>query len=363
MTFGAMPRAKDCLRGRGGGNLPAMSGMSLRSLLAGLVPMLMTLLLAACAAQFHVPGAPVVAPQFDTDHWEAPDGASLPMREWLPAGPPKAVVLALHGMNDYSNAFDDPGRALAAKGIAVYAYDQRGFGKGPYPGYWSSTRAMAEDLRVAARLVAARHPGVPLFLLGESMGGAVVMVAVAEGPLPGVKGVILSAPAVWGRESMGVVQRAALWLAYEVAPGWELTGRGLHIKASDNIPMLRKLAKDPLVIKATRVDTIKGLVDLMDAAAASAPSVRLPFLLLYGEKDEIIPADAMWTAIDALPKNGTTRRIALYPKGYHMLLRDLEARTVIDDVAAWIADPGRPLPSGADAEAEREMAKRAKGEN
>lgn len=326
-----------------------------------LTSLLLVLLLAACAAQIQHPGPAVAAPQLNGDHWLSTDGVRLPMRGWLPEGPPHAVVLALHGMNDYSNFFDEPGHYLAAKGIAAYAYDQRGFGAAPRPGYFSTAEAMAADLRTAAELVAARHPGVPLYLLGESMGGAVVMLATADRPPPQVKGIILSAPAVWGRSTMGFFQRAALWLAYQLAPGWELTGEGLNIQPSDNIPMLRKLAADPLVIKATRVDAINGLVDLMDAAAAAAPRVRLPALVLYGEKDEVVPADPTWAMIETLPDTRGSQRVALYANGYHMLLRDLQADVVLDDIAAWIAEPGKPLPSGADTRARDILARRHEG--
>ena len=323
-----------------------------------LASLILVLVLAACAARIQHPGPVVAQPQLNGDHWLSADGVRLPMRGWLPDGPPKAVVLALHGMNDYSNFFDEPGHYLAAKGIAAYAYDQRGFGQGPRPGTFSTGQAMAADLREATRLVAARHPGVPLYLLGESMGGAVVMLAVADQPPPEVRGIILSAPAVWGRSTMGFFQRAALWLAYQFAPGWELTGRGLNIQPSDNIPMLRKLAADPLVIKATRVDAINGLVDLMDDAAAAAPRVRLPALVLYGEKDEVVPADPTWAMIQTLPDTSGGQRVALYANGYHMLLRDLQADVVLDDIAAWIVDPTRPLPSGADAHAAAALAER-----
>ncbi|MGE5475936.1 MAG: lysophospholipase [Bacteroidales bacterium] len=326
-----------------------------------LVPLLVAFLLSACAAQIQHPGPAIAQPQLNGDHWLSADGARLPMRGWMPASPPLAVVLAVHGMNDYSNFFDEPGTTLAAKGIAAYAYDQRGFGAAPRPGYFSTPAAMAADLRAATALVAARHPGVPLYLLGESMGGAVVMLAVAEQPPPQVKGIILSAPAVWGRSTMGFFPRAALWLAYQLAPGWELTGQGLHIQASDNIPMLRKLAADPLVIKATRVDAINGLVDLMDAAAGAAPRVRLPALVLYGEKDEVVPADPTWSMVETLPDTKGTQRVALYRNGYHMLLRDLQANVVLDDIAAWIAMPDKPLPSGADEHAREVRAKRHEG--
>lgn len=317
--------------------------------------------LSACAVVNYPAGPMVAQAQMNHDHWQSGDNQRLPMRVWLPEAEPGAVVLALHGMNDYSNFFDDAGRHLAARGIAAYAYDQRGFGQGPHPGYWSSGQAMAADLRAAAALVASRHPGIPLYLLGESMGGAVTMLAVAGETPPELSGVILSAPAVWGRSTMNVFQRAALWITYQVAPGWRLTGQGLKITPSDNIEMLRKLSADPLVLKATRVDAISGLVDLMDEAAAAAPRVRVPLLVLYGEKDEIVPAEPTWRMIERLPATGSSQRVALYPNGYHMLLRDLQARVVLDDIAAWIADRARPLPSGADLRAGQVLTERRNG--
>jgi acylglycerol lipase len=325
-------------------------------MMRGLGGLLMGLLLSACATAPHPAGPDIQTPVLEADAIVAADGARLPLRSWLPEAEPKAVVIAVHGMNDYSNAFDGPGKALAAKGIAVYAYDQRGFGRGPHPGWWSSTAAMAADLRTAARLLAARHPGAPLYLLGESMGGAVTIEAAVHAPMPEVKGVILSAPAVWGRSSMPWYQRAALWLAYRVAPGWTLTGRGLKIQPSDNIEMLRALSRDPLVIKETRVESIHGMVDLMDAAQTDAPRLELPALLLYGAHDEIIPPDPTWAAVAALPRLGGSQRAALYANGWHMLLRDLQALVVVDDIAAWIADASAPLPSGADRAASEKLA-------
>jgi alpha-beta hydrolase superfamily lysophospholipase len=277
------------------------------------------------------------------------DGVFLPLRVWRPDQPPRAMVLALHGMNDYANAFDRPGAALAARGILTYAFDQRGFGRGPHPGLWSDTKTMADDAILCARLLAERHPGLPLFLLGESMGGAVVIEALTTpNPPPAIRGAILVAPAVWSRAAMGPLQRFALWVGNGLMPGLTLTGRGLKIQPSDNIEMLRALSRDPLVIKETRIDVISGMVDLMDAAQADIARLPVAALLLYGEKDQVIPAAPIWAAVKALPRRDRDQRAALYPEGWHMLLRDLQAERVIDDIAAWTNDPGAPLPSLAD---------------
>ncbi len=295
---------------------------------------------------------PEPAPQFTENHFVTTDGKRLPLRRWLPRGAVKAVILALHGFNDYSNAFAAAGKAWAKDGIATYAYDQRGFGAAPERGRWPGRAALAIDAATACGILRRLYPGVPLYLLGESMGGAVAVVAMtgASGtPIPDVDGVILSAPAVWGRPTMGLIPRLALAVAVRLAPGLTLTGQGLHILASDNIPMLRALARDPLVIKDTRVDTIWGLVNLMDAALALAPRLHAPLLLMYGAKDPIIPKRPIRRFVRLLPHDPADRRsLAYYPHGYHMLMRDLDGSVVIADVAGWVLAPGEPLLSGAD---------------
>jgi acylglycerol lipase len=337
-------------------------GLPVRARLAVLIAVL--LLVAGCTpatdrtAQLEGVGTaraapdPKPVPRFAGHLFITADGVALPLRRWLPDGGVKAVVLALHGFDDYSHAFAMPGTAWAKDGIATYAYDQRGFGAAPGRGRWPGRSVLAADAATACAILRRRYPDVPLYLLGESMGGAVAVIAMtgeSGTPIADVDGVILAAPAVWGRASMGLLQRTALWFAARLMPGLTLTGRGLHIMASDNIPMLRGLSRDPLVIKATRVDTIYGLVNLMDAAVAAAPKLKAPLLVMAGENDQIIPRAATRRFVKALPKGpGDRRSLAFYPHGYHMLLRDLDGSMVIADVAGWIFDPGAPLLSGAD---------------
>ena len=304
-----------------------------------------------------------VPTRFTGTEFIAADGARLPLRKWLPQGPVRAVILALHGFNDYGNAFEMPAKVWAARGIATYAYDQRGFGGAPGRGSWAGEGALAVDAVVATRILRRAYPGRPLYLLGESMGGAIGTLAVTGAmsgviagpdgmPRADVDGIILSAPAVWGRATMDLWPRVALFAAARFFPTANLSGRGLRIVASDNLPMLQALARDPLVLKGARVDTVYGLVDLMDSALAAAPRLDAPMLLLYGAHDEIVPPRPLAEFVANLPPEPRRpRRLAYYPGGYHLLLRDLAGGTVAEDVASWIFDPAAPLPSRADAAA------------
>ncbi len=280
--------------------------------------------------------------------WTLSDGARLPVRVWQPAAVPvRAVVLALHGIDDSRDAWELPGPVLAGDGIAVYAPDQRGFGEAPGRGQWPGTDRLVDDAAEMVRLVGAAYPGTPVFVMGESMGGAVALCLAARPDHPPVAGFVLLAPAVWSSSQMSPLMTASLWTASTLAPDWKLTGRELplHVRASDNIAALYRLSYDPLTLKETRAASLRGLVGLMTRAAAAAPRVREPMLIAYGAHDQLVPPAA--TAATWMRLHDEARR-AFYPGGYHLLMRDKNRQAVIGDVASWIFEPQRALPSGAD---------------
>lgn len=302
--------------------------------------------LSACSPVVNRPGTQVAEPGIIQEHFVTGDGAILPVRTWMPDnGPVTAVVVGLHGFNDYSNSFDPPGKYLSRHGIASYAYDQRGFGGAPGRGLWSGIEAYTNDLSCFVKAIRIRHPGVPLYVLGESMGGAVAIVAMTGSSPPKADGVILVAPAVWGRETMPWYQRWLLAVTSHTIPWVELTGKWLHVSPSDNIEMLRSLRRDPLIIKATRIDALYGLSNLMDEALSRAEKLQLPTLVQYGKNDQVIPKEPTLRLLEKMPE--TTRK-AFYEHGYHMLLRDLRGDMPLADIVAWIDDHKNHLPYGTD---------------
>ncbi|MFT5180628.1 MAG: acylglycerol lipase [Alphaproteobacteria bacterium] len=312
--------------------------------------LLAAIALTACAPRlqnFGPDATQSMTPQLTDDSVSTRDGLTLPVRRWLPDGAPKAVLVALHGFNDYGNAFADIGAFLAGHGVAVLAYDQRGFGAAPEPGIWPGREKLTGDFRDVLTATRAAYPGVPVHALGESMGGGVLMAAWAEAPYP-ADSIILVAPAVWGRASMPAFQTAALFMSAYTTPWLRVSGGGLKRQPSDNIEMLRALGRDPLVLKETRVDAVWGLTNLMDAALDGAKMFDAPSLILYGAKDDIIPARATLDMLASLPPPQRPRKVAIYDAGFHMLLRDLKAETSWRDILAWLDDPQIGLPSGAD---------------
>lgn len=276
------------------------------------------------------------------------DGARLGLTEWdAKEGAPWAVIIGVHGMNDYANAFHLAAPWWADHGITTLAYDQRGFGRSPQRGVWSPESLSIEDLRTIVALARAKYPGAIVAVAGESLGGAVAIEAFSSANPPAADRLILLAPAVWGWSTQPATYRAGLWLADHFDPDGVINPPRWVTKkiwASDNKEELYAMGRDPLMLWGARWDALYGLVSSMDRAWRETGDLKAPTLYLYGAHDEIIPKRAAFAAAARLPAGDRT---AYYSGGWHLLLRDLEAKRVWADVAAFIRDPAATLPSGA----------------
>ena len=289
-------------------------------------------------------------PRLEADHFVSFDGARLGLSHWdVATGEPWAVIVGLHGFDDYANSFHLAAPYWASQGIATYAYDQRGFGRSPNRRVWGGDRLFTEDLRTFTALVRARFPRAIIAVAGESLGGAVAIEAFASDRPPDADRLILLAPAVWGWSSQPPPYALALETGAHVAPAGVLKLPAFvagPIASSDNQEELTARRKDPLVIRGARVDTLYGLVSTMQHAADQIGRVRTPTLYLLGAHDEIIPRTPALAAVRGLPAGSRT---AYYANGWHLLLRDKQARNVWEDVAAFVRDPAAAHPSGAPA--------------
>lgn len=281
-------------------------------------------------------------------HFDSPRGDRLAARVWaLPS--PQHIVLGVHGFNDYSKAFGPLAQHLSAQlGATVYAYDQRGFGANPEPGVWPGTDALLADLRHIAAQLRQRHPGLPLTVVGESMGGGLVWAAAAETPGLVADQLVFKAPAVWGSSSMPWYQRFSLQFMNTVAPDMVFTGRGvqsLGITPTDDIAVSRDFGRDPLFIKATRVSSLAGVTELMGRAQNLGAPPPQRSLVLYGLRDRIIPPQPVcdWlTHLSTADPAPATLDFVVYPEGWHLLTRQLQTREVLQDIHQWLQS--NPLP-------------------
>ena len=316
-----------------------------------LAAVLFALTLSGCAPmlvqQAGRPDLSFQGPRLEQQAMVSFDGARLGLTTWEAKGEPWAVIVGVHGMNDYANAFHLAAPWWAEQGVTTIAFDQRGFGRSPQRGLWAGDELMVEDLRTAAALARARWPKAVIVVAGESMGGAVAMEAFASDRPPAADRLVLLAPAVWGWSTQPLPNKTALWVAAHVTgskvytpPDWLV--RKVH--PTDNREELVAMGRDPLMVWGARSDTLYGLVRLMQHAWSASGRSATPTLYLYGAHDPIIPRNAAFSAARRLKP---TDRSAYYADGWHLLTRDREGPLVWADILAFVRDPKAPLPSGA----------------
>ena len=157
---------------------------------------------------------------------------------------------------------------------------------------------------------------------------------------PKADALILSGPGLRGWGTLPWFYSASLWVSSHVRPDWIVVPpEGVRVVATDNNAKLREMWFNPLVQKSNRIDSVYGVVSIMEEADAEIgrlPS-SVPTLLLYGAKDEIIPVDGVKRATAKMPEHVKT---AYYTKGYHMLMNDLQAQDGVAGCAGLRAGPG-----------------------
>jgi alpha-beta hydrolase superfamily lysophospholipase len=305
-----------------------------RVLLAGVTVSLAAVALAAGRPRIE----PALRPRRSTpalqdDAIIAADGVRLPLTTWQ-LDEPAAIMLGLHGYGDYRRAFRLAGPWLAARRIALFAYDQRGFGESESRGRWLGTAELIQDLAEAVLLLRERYPALPLYVIGESMGGSVALAGLGQGKVVGVDRLVLAAPAVRGGVPLRELHDLALrlgalalpWLAVALRRGarpWLEPGEAA------------RLADDPLILREISVSTYDGLIELANQASDDPSAAMPPTLLLYGELDATIPR----VAIDDLALRHESMTTRLYPEHHHLLLHENGAATVLEDCLAWLAQP------------------------
>ena len=151
-----------------------------------------------------------------------------------------------------------------------------------------------------------------------------------------------------GLSTLGPVTTGMLEFFAHTVPWFPSGPTSIDYMPTDNPKTLEKLRNDKQMLRQARLDMAYGLVDLMDDARDAAAKVNVPYLMLHGLGDRIVPKEPVKAAIEIMPQTPGSK-LAFYQEGYHLLLRDKEGKTVALDVEAWIFNHQAPLPSGAEA--------------
>ena len=269
-----------------------------------------------------------------------PDGETLSVREWLLEGaPPRAVILIVHGLGEHGGRYAHVAAWLNARGFAVRAHDHHGHGRssGVRGGAPESLR-LVHDLALVVDDTRHALPGVPLVLLGHSLGGLVAASFVARDVRP-VDALVLSSPGF--DPGLSGFQKGLLAVLSRLAPTLRV-GNGLN--ACD-------ISHAPAVVAAYRADPlnhdrigsrIAGFLAGEGATVqAAAPQWRVPTLLLYAGADRIVrPEGSQRFAAAAAPTSMVTT--VGFPTLFHEIFNEADTTPVFAALKAWL---DRTLPA------------------
>ncbi|MDZ4837946.1 MAG: alpha/beta fold hydrolase [Candidatus Melainabacteria bacterium] len=275
--------------------------------------------------------APTVAPQ------------DIKCISWLPTEKPRAAMLCIHGFSLHKGCFAAFGKEMAKDGVAVYAMDLRGFGELKDT---KSTNSSLDfdgclvDIKIVLETIHKNHPGLPVVILGESMGGALALRATAFYPEL-IDGLIASVPArdryglSSGETKVGLKGAVnTIFGGYDKKVHNAALGAVQKISAKDDVRA--EWTKDPLMRTDFSLKEFVQLDKFMSGNLAAADLVKkTPVLFVQGTNDKLIRPAGTWKLFERL--NTANRQMVFSKNSEHLLFEEGQFKP--DDltfVTTWI---------------------------
>ena len=253
---------------------------------------------------------------------------------WLPAGPVAGVLLLCHGLGEHSGRYRTVVDTLLPDGWAVYGLDHRGHGlSGGRRAHLDDYADWLADFDTFRRAVVARHPDLPVFLLGHSMGGQIALTYALDHQSE-LRGLVLSAPAL----ASDAVPKAAV----PALRGLSRLAPTLRPAGIDHT----KISKDPAVVAAYRADPLVhhgkptlglsvALFDQFDVLPERARALTIPVLLQHGTLDAL--ADPAGSRLLDATVGSHDKTVRWYDGLWHEIYNEPERAQPLADLREWLA--------------------------
>ncbi len=266
------------------------------------------------------------------------DGTRIFMQEWCPSVAPRRAVVCFHGAGGHGQYFALIADILVPRGAAVFVADYRGHGLSEgRRGDFTSFQALLDDCREVVAHVRSKLPGVPVIILGESMGGAMAVNYSARFP-DDVSGLILFSPALQFRKSIPWPQ--ILYMPYYLLMALMAPGKPvISMKGNEHVGI-----KDPVHVEFDKTDPYHlsrispryflQLNRYMAIGLVRCPGlITAPTILFQGGADPAVDPEGAGTFIQRLA--ASDKELVTYPKGLHVLLTDPDAADIPERLGAW----------------------------
>ena len=292
----------------------------------------------------------------------ANDRSRLYVNQWLPDGPAKAMIMLSHGMAEHSGRYARLAEALCAAGYGLYAPDQRGHGRTADEGTlglyaekdgWNK---VVGDLASLNQHIGQQQPGLPIILLGHSMGSYIAQAYLLHHSAS-LNGAILSG---------SNFQPVALYRAAGVIARLERARQGLRGRSAlidflsfgsfnkafkPNRTAFDWLSRDPLEVdkyindplcgfRCTNqlwIDLLGGLQQISKASNLAQIDPGLPIMIMGGECDPVSEGKRLKSLAHALREAGCQNlQLNIYPQARHEVFNETNRDDVTADVLKWL---------------------------
>ena len=253
--------------------------------------------------------------------------------------------MAIHGYNDYANSFKLPAKYLSKSNIFTFSFDLDGFGKNDNFGFWYPLEVHTKVIKKQLLELKKQYPRKKIFLLGESMGGAIITSLMThEKELP-IEGAVLVAPALWNFSEKNFFKSLFMFLISRSFPNLKIDSKGwVEVKASDNQEVLKELSQDKYFIHRPNLKSLYGIIELMDESYKDAkkffsqPSYNT--LVVIPIKDEIVPRKPLIELLEEtkIKSYDFFSDFIIFESSYHMILRDMKGDNVTEEIKKWILE-------------------------
>ena len=260
-------------------------------------------------------------------------GNEIYWQAWVPEQP-RAVVVLAHGLHEHSGRYERVGERLNRAGYAVWTVDHEGHGKsGGTKGNVGSMPGVLDDFGRLRRMAQDKHPGLPLVVLGHSMGGLIALDYLVSKGQDGVAALAVSGAAVDTSAASGLQSKLAPVLG-KVAPNLGVLLLGAANVSRDPV-VVKDYENDPLNHNGkVRARTGAEMLSSVQRVVDGLPRLTVPVIVMHGSADKLVPVAGSHLIHDTIGSSDKTLKI--YDGLYHEIFNEPERDQVLDDLVAWL---------------------------
>lgn len=273
------------------------------------------------------------------DHLKTNDGFLLFTRYWRPENP-SAVVCIVHGYAEHSSRYTKVVHRLLENNFAVYTYDHRGHGKSEgLRAYIPRYTTLYDDLRLMREKIKSHFPDLPLFFLGQSMGGGLLTYAAIKDS-DFADGMVLCSSAIKVKHKHPIINLLFGWFSSTLIPKLEIPKFMFSLDPKDLSRIEKEVEdyeKDPFNYHGgMRNRTGWELLKAMSFIQRRLGRVLTPFLVMHGDQDRIADAEGSKRLYERAACED--KQIRIFEGAYHELFFDLTESEALDLTTQWLID-------------------------